>query len=117
LIGAHALWAGFSGVPELAMDEPTSKEYVKRLEAVARHYDIKTTQKSIDIAACAIFAIGVEAPRIGLFLNSRRAKPPRTVPEYGVERNPDGSTVLRPAAFVGPSPFGEGAIDGEFDVN
>ena len=111
----HGLWAMGTRIPELGISDGEGKEFAKRFEAVARHYNIETTQKAVDWAMLMIFMGGVEGPRVALWMSKRQQKAVKPAPNYGVERTEDGAAVLRPQAWHGP--VGEGVIDGEFDVN
>lgn len=79
LIGFHSLLA--TQVPELALDKAEAVSLRETAEKVARHYNIKTTQKTIDWAAF-IGAVGwVYGTRIiAINMRLKTQKPNNVVP-------------------------------------
>ena len=106
------IWAGAAKIPELAISEGEGREFAKRFEAVARHYNIQTTQKAVDWAQLLLFVGAVEGPRVMLAIQA--SKPRKGSPAYSAERTADGAEVLRPDQWHAPN-SGDVVIDGDFD--
>ena len=61
--GLHVMLAA-KGAPELVITEDESKEFMKRAQAVLRHYSVKTTQKTLDWLMFLGCAGGIYGPRL-----------------------------------------------------
>jgi hypothetical protein len=64
LIGAHALLAGFTKEDIWKLEQEEAHRFSGALENVARHYDIQTSQKTVDWIALAMVAGGIYGTRV-----------------------------------------------------
>lgn len=74
LIGAHHLLAEFTKEDALELAPQEAEALTKAFEKVARHYDIKMTQKALDWSALMMTAGGIYGPRLAVIGLKRKLK-------------------------------------------
>ncbi len=80
LFSAHALLAGISKTPELVLDKDESKMLAKGISDVSRHYDVSTTQKTMDIANLVMVAGMIYGSRM-IAIRARKSEERKNRPE------------------------------------
>lgn len=94
LAGATATFASMKDVPEFEVSLEESEDFMKKAQAVMRHYAVETTQKGIDFIALFGCSFAIVSTRIAAY--SLRKKTERS------ERN--GSNDPYRGATVVPMP-------------
>lgn len=80
----------------MALDQNEAKELAKGIANVSRHYDVSTSQKTMDIANLVMVCGMVYGSRILAIRNRRKAeRPERPVQEAEKKSNSfDGSVII-----------------------
>lgn len=91
-VGLHVALARLTEIDEIEITEDEGKLFMERAQAVASHYSVSTTQKTMDWIAFAGCACGIYAPRIVAVMRKRGEKdrhspapmqpPPQPVQQY-----------------------------------
>ncbi len=76
LFSAHTILAAISKTPEMALDQSEAKELAKGIANVSRHYDVSTTQKTMDIANLVMVAGMIYGSRIMAIRNRKKTERP-----------------------------------------
>ncbi len=98
-VGAHVLLAQAIKTPELAITMDEGGQFMKAAQNVARHYDVRTTQKAMDwIAFCGVGCM-IYVPRVVAIANNRH-KPAPAAPAH-VINGQAGPIVVTPEAPPG----------------
>lgn len=63
-VGLHALLAMKTGIPEIAISDDEGAQFFARVADVQRHYNIQTTQKTMDWIALVGCTAGIYIPRV-----------------------------------------------------
>lgn len=74
--------------PELFISEDEGDQFMKRAQAVAKHYSVETTQKTLDWIAFGGCAVGMYAPRVVALMMRRRAGQPPYEPPVANGHDP-----------------------------
>jgi len=109
LQGAHAILAHFAG-PHWLLNDADAKAYAAAVNNVARHYDLRAAQKTVDIANLIGMVCFVEGTRLlytrtharGAQGASQASQRGQVVPFFQFNQNPPGATP--PAAASTPQP-------------
>lgn len=107
LQGSHAILAHFGG-PHWLIDDKDATTYAKAIQNVARHYDVRAAQKTIDwINLCGMIAF-IEGTRVlAGRLQKAQPKPPPRGPAQVFQFSPpvtNGAAQPTPPASASPSP-------------
>jgi hypothetical protein len=89
-VGLHAMLAGATNTPELAIEPAEGEAFMKSAQNVMRHYSVETTQKTLDWIAFMGTATGIYAPRLvaARMNRSKREAPMQMPPMQGASVHP-----------------------------
>jgi hypothetical protein len=91
-VGLHAVLAMKTGVAELAISDDEGAQFMARVADVQRHYDVRTTQKTMDWIALVGCAAGIYVPRAVAFMAARNAP-----------AEPESAAVIEMPQFIRPN--------------
>lgn len=108
-VGVHALLAMRTNTPEIEIAPEEGAEFMKRAQAVMRHYSVETTQKTLDWIAFMGVSASIYAPRVmAIAVRQRGQRGSATVMEF---RRP-GPRPVEPAAEVITPDFSADDLNG-----
>jgi hypothetical protein len=90
-VGVHAMLAMRTHTPELQMSEDEAKAFARATQNVMRHYDVQTTQKTLDWISFAGITAGIYGTR-ALAISERVKEERRT----GARGPKDGKVLKWP---------------------
>lgn len=109
-VGIHAGLAMATGAPELMISEQEGKQFMTSVQNVMRHYDVQTTQKTMDYIALFGTAGSIYLPRMFAIWDRKQSenRPPKFV-----RRPPEPQPVQHPQQenFVPSVPAGDIIMD------
>ena len=77
-VGLHVALARLTEIEEIEITEDEGKLFMDRAQAVASHYSVSTTQKTMDWVAFVGCACGIYAPRVVAVMRKNRERPTRS---------------------------------------
>lgn len=96
LLVIHHGLAGAFGAPELSLNKEEANALAQATQNVARHYDMRASQKALDWGALAVVVFSTYSGRL-MQIRMRKALEPKTAKPAAVVRGaPVGSQAIRP---------------------